>query len=138
MTTKEYLRQLKTINHRIDNKVEAAMRLRSLAEKCTSTMSNEPRGTDFRGKDDIIVKAIMLEQEINQDIDGLIDLKAEIIRKIDLIQDDAYKILLTERYILGKTWEQIAVDMNYTFQHIHRLHGQALLEYGKAESNERD
>lgn len=131
MTTKDYLRQLKTINHRIDTKIETAARLRALAEKCTSTISDEPRGTNFKGKDDIIIKVIMIEQEINNDIDNLIDLKAEIIRQIEGIQDDTYKILLTERYILGKTWEQIAVDMSYSYIHIHRLHSQALQELNK-------
>jgi len=36
---------------------------------------------------------------------------------------------LTYRYINGKTWEEIAVEMHYTYKWVHVLHGQALAEF---------
>lgn len=40
------------------------------------------------------------------------------------------KTLLRYRYILGKTWEEIAVLMHYTYRHTTRLHGAALQKLG--------
>ena len=39
--------------------------------------------------------------------------------------------LLYKRYVLYKTWEEIAVDMNYSIRKIYYLHGEALSQlYG--------
>lgn len=34
--------------------------------------------------------------------------------------------ILTRRYLLGQSWERIAVEMGYTYRHITRMHGVAL------------
>ena len=39
---------------------------------------------------------------------------------------EPYHTLLYQRYINGKTFEQIAVDMHYSWRQIVRIHGQAL------------
>ena len=39
---------------------------------------------------------------------------------------EPYHTLLYQRYINGKTFEQISVDMHYSWRQIVRLHGQAL------------
>lgn len=134
---KESLKKLIMMNQRINNKVETIMRLKSLAEKSTSSpITDMPRGTTKTDRADIMLKALMLEEEINQSINLLIDLKADAIRRIESMDNDVHKMILTNRYILGKTWEQIAVDMHYTFQHIHRLHGHALQEYQERRSGD--
>lgn len=136
---KESLKRLIHLDSRINSKQETIIRLRALAEKSTSgQLTDMPRGNNKSDRTDIIIKAVMLEQELNESIDLLIDLKADAIRRIDEMDNDVSRILLTNRYILGKTWEQTAVDMHYTFQHIHRLHGQALQEYqGRRSGDDR-
>lgn len=37
-----------------------------------------------------------------------------------------YRFIMREYYINNKKWEQIAVDRNYSIQHVWRLHGEAL------------
>lgn len=39
-----------------------------------------------------------------------------------------YQTVLEKRYLCFSAWEQIAVDMNYSIQHIHRMHSAALKE----------
>lgn len=41
------------------------------------------------------------------------------------------KTLLRYRYILGKTWEETAVLMHYTYRHTLRMHGAALQKLKK-------
>ncbi len=48
-----------------------------------------------------------------------------------------YQILLEQRYLCFKSWEQISVDLGYSIQHTFRLHDAALEElavYYKDES----
>ena len=45
---------------------------------------------------------------------------------IDLAADPVQREVLDRRYIRGELWEDIALHMNYSRQHINRLHGWAL------------
>lgn len=53
----------------------------------------------------------------------------EIYDRIHKMQDGAEKEVLIRRYLMGRTWEQIAVEMNYTYRHVTRLHGAALRSF---------
>lgn len=53
----------------------------------------------------------------------------ETIEKIMATKDPmakTYYRILTMRYVEGESWEQIAVDIGYTWRHTIRLHGEAL------------
>lgn len=131
MTAKEYLKQLRYIDTIIDSKLDTVYKLDALAKKCTSSFSDEPRSTNGVTREDIIIKKIMLEQEINQSIDELIDLKQEIIRKIESMDRDIYQVILLEIYVVGRKMEEIAVSLHYDYRSIKRLHGAALQEFSK-------
>ena len=127
---KEYMNQAYRIDHRINAKIEQVSSLHSLATKATSTLSDMP-GSGTRNvtrMEDIIIKIITLENEINADIDTLVDLKRDIMSYIKRVSNPEYQTLLELRYLCFKTWEQVAVEMNYSMQHIFRLHDKALKE----------
>ena len=67
------------------------------------------------------------EEEITRSIDRLIDLKQEASKVIDQI-DGVYGTVLEMRYLECMRWEEIAYRLNYSIQHVYRLHGQALLK----------
>ena len=69
-----------------------------------------------------------LQEEINRDIDKLVELKREIMEVIRAVPNAEYQTVLEKRYLCFSAWEQIAVDMNYSIQHIHRMHSAALKE----------
>ena len=77
---------------------------------------------------DAVIKIVSLQEEINQDINALVELKHEIMGVIKAVPNVEYQTLLEKRYLCFITWEQIAVDMNYSMQHIHRMHSSALKE----------
>ena len=45
-------------------------------------------------------------------------------------------LILEQRYLCFKTWEQISVDMGYSIQHTFRLHDKALKEVGRIYEDE--
>lgn len=128
MTTKEYLSQAYRIDQRINSKLEQIVSLRELATKATSTLSDTPPSgsCNVHSMEGIIVKIVDLENEINKDIDTLVDLKREFVFIIKKINNPEYQTLLELRYLCFKTWEQIAVEMGYSLQHIFRIHDKAL------------
>ena len=128
MNAKEYLKQAFYLDKRINSKLEQVESLNALATKATSTLSDMPKSPN-RGSsklEDTIVKIVDLQEEINKDIDKLVDLKAEMVGTIKQIQDKELQVILEKRYLCFETWEKIAVEMNYSIQHIFRLHSKAL------------
>lgn len=124
MTAKEYLSQAYRLDQRINSKIEQVSSLHDLATKATSTLSDMP-GNSTRNThrmEDIIVKIVDLESEINGEIDRLVDLKTDMIRIINEVDNSEEQTLLELRYLCFKTWEQIAVDMGYSVENIYRLH----------------
>ena len=130
MTAKEYLGQARFLDMRINSKIQQIISLNELATKCTSTLSDMPKSTNRCGSrmEDAIIKIITLEEEINRDIDTLVDLKSEITRIIKAVLNVEHQTILEKRYLCFINWEQIAVDMNYSMQHIFRMHDKALKE----------
>lgn len=136
MTAKEYLGQAYRIDQRINSKLEQIASLRELATKATSTLSDTPRNPsrNIQPMESIIAKMIDLENEINNDIDILVDLKREIILVIKTIENPEYQTLLELRYLCFKTWEQIAIEMGYCIQNAYKMHDRALKSIASLKS----
>lgn len=136
MNVKEYLSQAIWLNQRINRKLEQANSLRTLASKVTTTFGEERvQSTKNQSPmEEIIVKLVDLENEVNEDIDQLIKLKAEIVETINKVDDPIYQLVLQIRYIDGKTWEEVAKSIGYDRRTIFRIHGKALKEIEKLKS----
>ena len=136
MTVKEYLGQAYRLDQRINSKLEQLESLNELATKCTSTLTGMPknpsRSTSMMA--DAVAKIVDLQAQINRDIDLLVDLKCEMVRVIKNVEHAEYQTLLELRYLCFKTWEQIAVDMNYSIDNVYRIHRKALCAVSLPES----
>lgn len=123
-----YLEQAYRIDQRINCKIEQVSSLHNLATKANSTLTDMPGSPNrnIHRMEDIIVKIVDLENEINQNIDMLVDLKSEIMQVIKKVDDLELQTLLEQRYLNFRTWEQIAVDMGYNVRHLYRMHDKAL------------
>lgn len=128
---KQYLRQIRRLDNTINAKIEQIELLRSMSTNITATLNpNRVQGSKSHDKiGKLIAKIVDFEKEIIDDVNKLIDLKREIIHKIDAVQDDNYRLLLTLRYVNCNTWEEIADEMNFTFQWVHQLHRRALINF---------
>ena len=111
MTVKEYLSQAYRIDQRINSKLEQVASLRALATKATSTLSDTPPSgsRNVQSMENVIVKIIDLENEINERLDN-----------------PEYQTLLELRYLCFYSWEKVAVEMEYDLRYLHKLHRKAL------------
>ncbi|WP_462385246.1 DUF1492 domain-containing protein [Intestinibacillus massiliensis] len=72
---------------------------------------------------------IELCEEIDRQIDELNRIRTEILHVIRGVQDSTLATLLIEYYINSKTWEQVAVVLNYSYSQVVKyLHPTALRE----------
>lgn len=128
MTTKDYLRQAFKLDRQINSKIEMLDELNALATKCTAVltgMPHNPSGSKHQ-MEDTIIKIISLQEEINNDIDALVDLKTDIMHVISSVPDSDCRVLLEKRYLSFRSWEEIASGMNYGIRYVHILHKKAL------------
>ena len=131
MNAKEYLFQAFRLDQRINSKLEQVSKLRSIAMKASGLrMAERISGTKENSlMETALVKMIDLENEINDDIDRLVDLKRELVGLIEGVADPSHRLLLEMRYLGGNTWEDIAGKMGYDLRWVYRLHGKALQEF---------
>lgn len=68
-------------------------------------------------------------EEVEAQIDELNRIRAEILHAIRGVQDSTLATLLIEYYVNGKTWEQVAVILHYSYSQVVKyLHPNALRE----------
>ena len=126
----EFLSRYKEIDNTIDRKLDELSMWKARRLNITPTYSDMPKGGQQDDKIQSAIEKIMsLEEDINADIDELEKTRVEIVRVIDRVPDRAQRLLLLLKYIDRQnnyTWDKIAVEMNYTWRHIMRLHNLAL------------
>ena len=128
MTAKEYLSQAFWVDVGIGSKLDQLERLNALATRATTTFSQTPRsGTrNPHRTEDVLIKIIMLEDKLKEDMNRLVELKADITKAIEGVDVKEYRILLEKRYLSFMKWEDIAFDMHCSLRTIYRMHGEAL------------
>jgi len=124
----KYLKRYINLDREIERKLEEIDRPRAKLTRITQVLNAEPQGGgSIDGKtEEILAKIVDLEKEIDADIDRLVAIRDGIKTMIEAGEDDRERVLLQYRYIDGWTFEKVAVEMNYSWRQIHRLHSRAL------------
>lgn len=130
---KQQLRKIKQLDNIVQSKLDEIETLNSLAQRMTNVSKNilVQKSTPQDKLSELIPRIIDLKNELKNDVDNLLNLKLDIMEKINNIENNDYKLLLTLRYLNFKTWEEIAVEMGYTYQWVHVLHSRALIYLSK-------
>lgn len=133
MTAKSYLCQIRMLDIKIADGMEELEQLKALATKVTSVFGGEVvSGSKNPDKmTDVVAKIIKLQKDINRHVDKYVDIKQEAIMLLSEVDNPTHYKILHSRYVLYKTWEQIACDIGFTYQWVCQLHGVALLEFEK-------
>lgn len=135
---KGYLNRNYRTEERIRTKKDRIERLIAIA---TSTSTELKQVVVYTGPSNKVekcmIEAIDLEAEIREEIRSLVLIQHETAEAIKvLIEDITLREILEKRYLGGKRWEEIAVEMNYAYRWVQRLHARALKQM-KREANSR-
>ena len=133
LKAKEYLSRAFRVEQMICSKQMQIARYHDLLQQTPTLVDSVPvvRTRNVHRGQDIILKIMEAEEELNAEIDKLVDLKREITRTISCVKDDRCRLVLEKRYLLYMKWEKIAEDMHYTVRHTQWLHDNALDEVGR-------
>lgn len=135
MTTKEWLSRGRSLEMEIRQLKE--QRERALDDATAITVGNSERvqSSKANGQERKMVQYADYSMMIKQRLDELYQVKEEIFHAICQVEDGTLRTLLIGRYINGKTWEQIAVDMHYSYANVvKKIHPKALREIEKIKS----
>ncbi|NCD04457.1 MAG: hypothetical protein EOM00_16045 [Clostridia bacterium] len=125
--TKEELREYRWLVKNIQEMEDELAELETQATHITSSLKEDV--VDYTScKDKMsgqVARIIELQDTINEQLARMYALQKSIREKIANMPERE-KRLLTLKYIEGMTWEEVAVGMDYSWQHIHRLHSRAL------------
>lgn len=126
MTAKQWLNRARRIDREIRTLEEVITSTRERLESVTQSYSGDgAQSTKDPHKFDRLVE---LESLVNEKINEQIQIKTEILEAISQIRDRRQRIVLTEYYLNMKTWEQVAVEINYSWRQVMNIHGRALQE----------
>lgn len=129
MTTKEYLKQYQKMMEEVrclDVEIE------ELWTQLTSATSNNdgmPKGTvqDRQTKLHAIMADKLQTKRSKKQVAE--EIMAEVLETIDKVTDPNFRLILFERYIQDKNWEEIADHLGYVEEYVRgELHGKALNE----------
>lgn len=126
---KEYLLGFQKISRqlaRMENEL-AEIRLNKYCPSCTS--DGMPHASGCSDLSSYMAKVDELEKKILKKKYHRLQKQQEIRNRIERMEDENEKDVLTYRYLGGMKWEDIAVKMGYTWQHIHRIHSSALKNF---------
>lgn len=126
---KSILSEYRAIERRINRLIDEKATWNAKATATTSSFSDMPRSGG--GSDKIqttVEKIIEIEEKLDHEIDALVDLRNRIEAAVEKLEDGRLRDVMRYRYIDGMKWEQIAVEMHYSYMQVCRLHGKALLE----------
>ncbi len=137
MTAKEYLQQIEKLSVLVDQKIAERDDLYKIATRTTANYE----GIRVQSSGDcdnfarISDKLAKVEKEIDRAVDRLVDEKNRIIKEIQQLKSPAHISMLYKRYVELKRFEQIAVEMHYSYQYVRVLHGRSLEEFKRCYTN---
>jgi hypothetical protein len=132
MTTKEYLRQARTLKISINGKLSRIRQMRDFTTRATSQIKSDPvRGGNSKGFAAISDCIVDFEREIIDDLQKLYTVQSDIQASINQVSDVRYRTLLELYYLNGYTWEEVANEIGYAIRQTYRLHGEALQSFKK-------
>ena len=124
---KAFLRRYGDNECEIKRLEEEIARWESRAEKVTASYSLAPAHGADGDKVQVAVDNIAEVKAMLYDrLTDATELRRSIQAAIDTVEDARLRNLLEYRYIDGQRWEEVAVCMGVSWQHIHRMHADSL------------
>lgn len=130
---KEYLQQVKKAKLHIDSLKEEIETMKELAVSMGAISQNEKVMSSV-SQDKMANIICNIEErmaELKDKVTEYIKLRTEVMVVISKVSNDDYQQILYKRYCQMEKWEEIALEMNCTYQWVCKLHGRALKEIEK-------
>lgn len=125
VTAKEWLGRARKLRLRLSALEDSKQRAYARAVSSTAGLGERVSGGEPGDK---LAAYAEVSLAADRQIEKLEQVRVEILHVIGQVEDNTLATLLTEYYVNDKTWEEVAVQMQYSWRQVMRLHGQALCE----------
>lgn len=127
MGIKKKLQNYVWIKENIQSLEDRLLEIDTQLTKITANLSDDPVQTtkDPDRWTNLINERIEVEEMINRELCRCLK-EIQYIEKLIEKLPEREKLLMRLRYIDNLKWEEIAYKMNYTWQHMHRIHAEVL------------
>lgn len=125
---KDYLRSYKKTRNRINSLEEQKKQLRIDIQHVRASLGDGlPRSRGETTDLSVYFEQMSeIEEQLNTKRTEQAEKQRRITAAINALDDDDECTIMTEKYINGKTWEEVAEDNGYSWRTMHRIHSQAL------------
>lgn len=123
---KKYLRRYQMAKRRVGLIQEEIEELRSSKVSPVGLGDGMPRGSGTSDLSGYAARLDELLQELEAEKEMQMVTYREIRQQIGMVPDAIEQEILSRRYLVGQSWEKIAVEMKYSYRHVTKLHGHAL------------
>lgn len=126
---KDLLQKILFLDAEINSLIREHKTMKSTMLKATD-YSNEPVSSTKRNtSEDKLVKLADKSSDIDRKINELVEFKIKMGDYISKMEDERHRVILRERYINGLSFCEISKIIGCSERHLHRIHGEALLEF---------
>ena len=125
---KEKLKGAMYAQRKLEGELDKLQELRNLAQKVTPAYSQSPGGGSGNAQklENSVAKIIKQEKIIAECCNELCAQLAEVRALVALLPMGPMRLVMQRRYLNYQKWEQIAAELHYSWQNVHRLHSKAL------------
>lgn len=126
---KQYLRRYQAAKKRAKRIQEEIDALRSSETSPVGLGDGLPHGSGTSDLSGYAARWDELVRELEAEKEMQMVTYREIRQQIGMVPDPTEQEILSRRYLIGQSWEKIAVEMNYDYRYVLKLHGKALLHF---------
>lgn len=126
---KQYLRRYQEAKKRAKRIQEEIDALRSSETSPVGLGDGLPHGSGTSDLSGYAARWDELVRELEAEKETQMVTYREIRQQIGMVPDAIEQEILSRRYLIGQSWEKIAVEMGYSYRNITRLHGYALKHF---------
>lgn len=123
MAAKEWLGRARKLRLRLSALGDSKQRAYARAVSSTAGLGERVSGGEPGDK---LAAYAEVSLAADRQIEKLEQTRAEILQVIGQVEDNTLATLLTEYYVNDKTWEEVAVQMQYSWRWTMKLHSKAL------------
>lgn len=126
---KQYLRRYLVAKRCVDLLLEQIESLRENKMSPSGTLDGMPHGSGTSDLSGYAARLDELMRELEAEREMQMVTYHEIWNQVKKISNATEQEVLTRRYLIGQSWEKIAVEMHYSYRQIIRIHGAALQHF---------
>ena len=126
---KQYLRRYQTAKRRVGMIQEEIEERRSSKTSPVGLGDGMPHGSGTSDLSGYAARLDELLRELEAEKEMQMVTYREIRQQIGMVPDPTEQEILSRRYLIGQSWEKIAVEMGYSYRNITRVHGYALKHF---------